>query len=163
LTVRRSQNDQHSILVRNTSGITLYAGQLVVWATGYRGKRIGGKARLPTDEVAGVIDDRLPSTGCRTNDMCHIIVKGPCLALLSRVAGEADVAAGDILLAATAAASTQATTAGHFTDWVGTFTATETTDGTAANILMNRIGRAISASTTQHTGAARLVDLNIQS
>ncbi len=159
--VRRSQNDVRSIIVRNVSPFTIYAGQTVLWATGYRGKRVAGKCFADYEEVAGVVDDQLGSSGCREGDLFNLIVQGPCSVLLSRTAAEAVIGAGDLVYAVSAATS-GATTAGRFTDWIGTFTLTETTDGTAASIVMNRLGRAISAATTADTGALRLVDLNIQ-
>lgn len=158
--VRRSQNDVRAILVRNSSGFTIYAGQIVLWASGYRGKRVAGLTNTTACEVAGVVDDHVGSAGVRNGDLFWLIVKGPCLALLSRTAAEAVISAGNVVHAVTAATS-GATTAGRFTDWAGTFSATETTNGTAANIVMNKLGRAISAATTGNTGALRLVDLNI--
>jgi hypothetical protein len=160
-TVRRSQNDVYSILVRNATGTTLYAGQVVVWADGYRGKRVGRLAYVSAEEVAGVVDDQLPATGVRDGDIFHLIVKGPCLTRLSTTAAEAVVAEGNVVYAA-AAATSGAAGAGRFRPWVGTFSATESTDGTAGKIAMNRIGRAMQAATTGNTGALRLVQLNIQ-
>jgi hypothetical protein len=157
--VRRSQEDVHCIIVRNSSGVTLYPGQLVVWKSGCRGTEVGSVSYETLCEVAGVVDDMLPSSGVRNGDVFNLIVKGPCLALLSRTAAEANISEGDILYAVTAATS-QATTGGRFTNWVGTFTSTETEDGTILKMAINNIGRAISAATTADTGSQRLVDLN---
>jgi hypothetical protein len=160
--VKRSQRKVYGILVRNVSGFTLYAGQAVKWAAGYRGKRVDGLAYdVEATEVAGVVDDFLPAAGVRTGDVFILIVKGPVLALLSRTAAETVISEGDVIYSASAATS-GATTAGRFKAWNGTFSATQTTDGTAGRIVMNRMGRAMSACTTAHTGQARLVDLDLK-
>ena len=156
--MQRSQSDVHSIVVRNVSGGTLYAGMIVSWASGYRGKRVDGRTCVTAQEWAGVVDDCLGTAGVRDGDLFNLIVRGPCLVLLSRTAAEAVISVDDILYAVTAATS-GATTAGRFVKWLGTFSAAQTTDGTAGSIIMNRLGRAMSAATTADTGALRLVDL----
>ena len=159
--VRRTQRDVRCIQVRNASGVTLYAGMIVTWASGYRGRRVAGRVCVEAAEIAGVVDDHLGAGGVRHGDVFNLIVEGPCLAYLSSVAADcAAVTAGQLLHAATAATS-QATTAGRFKVFKGTFSAAETTDGTAFNVVANRIGRAISAATTDDAGALRLIDLNI--
>lgn len=160
--VRRDGGDVKSIIVRNVSGITLYPGMLCTFASGYRGKRVDGLSRTTACEVAGSVDDMLStSSGVRNGDLFHLLVSGKALVLLSRTAAEAVISAGQVLYAVTAATS-QATTAGRFVGWGGTFSAAETTDGTAGNILLNKIGRAISASTTADTGSLRLIDLQLK-
>lgn len=162
-TVRRSQNDVHTLIVRNSTGGTIYAGRLMLWASGYRGKRVAGYVNTLGAEIAGVVDDHIGSSGVRDGDLFHLVVKGPCLALNSNVANdEATYSAADYLIAATADGTTAAT-GGRFTDWNEhlPFTATQATDGTAALRNKRIIGVAISASTTGNTGVQRLVDLNL--
>ena len=154
--VRRSQGDVKSILVRNVGAVALLPGQIVTWAAGYRGTRVEGCARLTAGEVDGVIDDCLPSAGCRVGDICHLIVDGNVLSATSRDTNEIACSAGGIIFAATAATS-GATTAGRFAAWNGTFSAAQTTDGTAGNILGNKIGRAVSAVTAAETSTAKLI------
>jgi hypothetical protein len=154
--VRRSQAKVHALIVRNTSGFTLYAGQQVLWASGYRGRRVAGLTYETLQEPAGVVDDHLPSGGVRNGDLFLLIVYGPCLALVSRTAEEANYSADAILYAVTAATS-GATTAGRFVAWNTTFSSTETEDGTILKLALNRLGRAISACTTGNTGTSRLI------
>lgn len=158
--VRRNGGDVKSIIVRNTSGLTLNPGDLVIWDSDYRLRRVAGRAFEAAGEVAGIVDDMLSSSGVRNGDLFHLLVEGLVLSRLSKTAAEAVVTAGDTLIAA-AAATSGATTGGCFKSWGGTFSTTETTDGTAAKVVMNRIGRAVSACTTAHTGSLRLVDLKV--
>lgn len=157
---RRNQGDVRAIIVRNTSGITLSAKRVVKWASGYRGRRVDGYANVDHEEVAGVVDDHVGSGGVQANDLFWLIVEGECLIQtpMTGAGFNGDVAVGDILTALTAAAST-GTTAGRFQRWNGTFTATQTTDGTLGNILANRFARAMSAKTTGNTNSDILVDL----
>lgn len=158
--VRRSQNDVRAIAVRNVSGFTIYAGFLMLWSI--RGKRVAGRVNTINAEIAGVVDDHVGSGGVRNGDIFWLIVEGPCLARLSLTANdECTYSAGAYLVSVTAATS-NATTAGRFTDAVNTFTETQTTDGTLFNRLVNRFARAISAATTADTGALRLVDMKLQ-
>jgi hypothetical protein len=65
----------------------------------------------------------------------------------------------DILVALTAATSA-ATTAGRVYPWTGlTSTVTQTTDGTQSRRTINKIGRAMSATTSGNTNSDILVDL----
>lgn len=157
----RDGADIKSIIVRNTSGINLVPGDIVIWEAGYRRLRVNSKSKLTACEIAGVVDDLLPSAGVRDEDLFHLIVSGPCLAKLSATAAEAVITAGDLLYAVTAATS-QAPEAGKFTKWAGTNSSTETEDGTVVKIARNAIGIAISAATTADTGKTRLVDLQLR-
>lgn len=161
--IKTTGDELHAILVQNRSGITLLPSQLVRWsATGY-GKYIGGYTNVTASQPAGVVDPYLPATGVPDGDAFWVIVRGPCLVYRDKAALPADLAVGDILYTVTAAASTHSTTAGRFTKWGGTFTAAQTTDGTAGNILANQIGRAMSTAVTDtNTTAKVLVDLRIR-
>ena len=161
----------HAMFVRNTSGITLMGKLGVVWSStaGERGKRVTGYSRTTAAEIAGIVDDRLGVNGVRNGDMFWVIVKGPALMLTPLAADGTNVlTVGDILFAATAANSTGVTTggttaneAGGFAIDDGTFSQTETTDGTARNEIRNAFGVAMAAATTGNTKAARLIDVNV--
>lgn len=158
---KRSDRVQTAMIVRNVSGITLLPKRIVKWASGYRGRRVDGYCNATAEEVAGVVDERLGSSGVRNYDLFWIQVKGPCLCKTGLAAAAATaVTEGQILYALTAATS-QATTAGRPVGWGGTFTATQTTDGTAGKIVANAIGRAMSAKTSGNTNTDFLVDLQI--
>lgn len=147
-------------LVRNVSGITLLPGRLVIYKAGQNDKRVDGYSSTTSQRVAGVVDPFLPSTGVPNGDLFYAIIEGtiPVRRALSNSA--ADDAEGDTLYAITAATS-QATTAGRFTRWVGTFTAAETTDGGAYAISQNNIGRAMSACTTAGTNTLQNIRVRL--
>jgi hypothetical protein len=158
--LRRDESDIRCILVRNVSGITLAPGQAVVWKAGYRNKRVDGYSYQTAQEIAGYVDDMLPSSGVPNNDMFWLIVEGQVLANtpLDGASFGGDWAEGDMLYALTAAAST-GTTAGKMQRWPGTWTATQTTDGTATKFAANRVGRVMSAKTTAQTNSPVLIDV----
>lgn len=142
-------------LVRNGSGIALTPGRAVSWASGYRGTRVGGYCTTTAAECAGIVDDRLPAAGVASNDLFWIVRKGPALCKTDLAGGANNViAAGDVVVALTAATS-QATTAGRV---YSAATAVTTNNDT---ITLNRIGRAMSAKTTANTNADVLIDLDI--
>lgn len=143
-------------LVRNTSGIALLPSRIAIYASGFNDKRVDGYTHTTAQQGAGIVDPFLPSTGVPNGDLFWLIEEGTVPVRRSLSNSAADDAAGDILYAITAATS-QATTAGRFTRWVGTFTAAETTDSGAANILLNNIGRAMSACTTAGTNQLKNV------
>ncbi len=171
-TTKKDNRKIHAIYVRNTSGITLMGKLAVVWSTtaGERGRRIKGYCSSTAEEIAGVLDDRLGVTGLRNGDMGWVIVKGPAL-MLTPVTGVSELIVGDILFATTVdttgltGVTTGGTTAnegGGFAIDDGTFSQTETTDGTARNEIRNAFGVAMSAATTGNTKAARLIVVSVQ-
>lgn len=166
-TTRLSGMDVKAILVRNVSGITLAPGRLVTWQSGYRYRRVDGYTAVANCEVAGVVDDFIPSAnGVRNGDLFWLIVQGPCRATLSNTAAEAAtslVAAGNLLAAVTAAASTVSTTAGRFTGRASDLACAilDCTNGTNALFLMNHFARAISASTTADSNTLRRIHVKI--
>lgn len=161
-TVRLQLEDNALVarLVRNVSGIALLPGRLVIYKASFNNKRVDGYTSTTAQRAAGVVDPFLPSTGVPNGDLFWIIEEGTVPVRRSLSNSAADDAEGDVLYAITAATS-QATTAGRFTRWVGTFTAAETTDGSAANILLNNIGRAMSACTTAGTNQLLNVRLRL--
>lgn len=143
-------------VVRNVSGINLLPGRIAIYAAGFDRKRVDGYTSTTAQRGAGIVDPWLPSTGVPNGDLFLLIEDGtvPVRRALSNSA--ADDAEGDLLYAITAATS-QATTAGRFTRWVGTFTAAETTDGSSVSIIRNSIGLAMSACTTAGTNSLKNV------
>ena len=170
LFVRRSDKSRKAILMRNVSGITVYNGMGVSGLEGYEHKRFDGYTEVAAERTVGVINDQLNSSGCRHGDMCWVIVEGPNLCYSGNTEGDA-YSIGDFIYAKTAASSTANTIGGTTADDGGkheardaslTCTATESTNGLLARIVVNRWGRALSACTTAETNTLKLVDLNIE-
>lgn len=153
--VKRSSRLIDAVLVRNVSGIALTPGRQVVWKAGSRGKRVDGYTTTTAQEVAGIVDDQLPSAGVASNDLFWLIRKGPCL-IKTPLAGDSGnvFSEGDVLVALTAATS-QATTAGR-----PAVLAVAATTNTALAIV-NRFARVMSAKTTANTNSDMLVDLEL--
>lgn len=153
------------LAVRNGSGITLEPTRLVVWADGYRGRRVGGYSCFTAVEVAGIVDEHLPSTGVVNGDIFWIVVEGQTLALTSLTSATnaanlftAGTAAGNgaSRLVAITGATTGATTSGRLS----------LEDGTALTSLgfdqiRNTVGRAMSANTSSGTNRQLLVDVKL--
>jgi hypothetical protein len=146
-------------LVRNVSGITLLPSRIAIYASGFVEKRVDGYTHLTAEEGAGIVDPFLPSNGVPNGDLFWLIESGVVPVRSPLTNFSADCAVGDILYAITAASS-QAGAAGRFTRWGGTFSAAENTDGTAAKILLNHIGRAMSACTT--AGTDQLINVRVK-
>lgn len=153
---QRSGHEKVCRLVRNVSGIALLPGRVVVYKSGFYGKRVDGYVTTDYALAAGVVDEHLPAAGCPNNDMCWITVHGPTVVKSDIAAAATNVISqGDPLVALTAATS-QATTAGRIQPYVATSNATQ-----AASQAMNRIGRAMSASTTNNTNNSLLTYVDL--
>jgi hypothetical protein len=151
----RSGRFRTARLVRNTSGFALEPKRLVSWAAGFRGLRVAGYARLDGQEVAGVVDPDLPASGVANNDLFWLFRKGPNLVKTPLAGGAGNVFDEGEILGALTAATSGAATAGRLGK-----VATGTT-ATLPSVVVNRIGRALSAATTANTNADLLVDINI--
>jgi len=152
---QRSGQVTKAMLVRNASGFALLPGRSAAWQAGHRGRRVAGYTSTTVQEVAGYVDDKLPSTGVASNDLFWLLRKGPALIKTPNAGGAANVfAEGDALVALTAA-TTGAVTAGR-----PAVLAVAATTNTAAAII-NKIGRVMSAMTTAQTNADMLVDLEL--
>jgi hypothetical protein len=150
--------------MRNVSGATLIPKRLVTHAAGYYNKRFDGYSRLTAAHIAGVIDEHLPATGVVTNDCCWIVQQGQTLLVSDNGNQAVDFTYGAKLYANTAATSASTgglTTGGKFMVYSGTFTSTQTTDGTAGSILFNSFGRCCSTGATSSTNTEFLVDMNV--
>jgi hypothetical protein len=144
---RRSNRQTTCLLVRNVSGFALLPRRAVTWAAGYRGRRVAGYARVGLEEVAGVVDEHLPSAGVANNDLFWLAVKGPSEALTPLTGNGDNVMAEGAILHALTAVTSGSTTAGRL--YVGATTAP-----------LNYVGRAMSANTTGQTNRAILIDLD---
>lgn len=142
--VKRSGRKCHARLLRNaTSATTLQAGDIVTWKAAYRGRRVGGLGTDVGAECAGVVDDHLPSTGCRVGDLCWVFFRGPITT--GKVTGD-DLAEGEVVICSATDAKCQA---------IGT-----PADATAAQTAaLNKLGRCFAAATDPATSV--VVDLNI--
>lgn len=84
--------------VLNSTGSTLHAGDAVKMTATARGTTITSLTGT-LDQVDGIVDEFLPSTGCPTGSYCWITVKGQTRAKSDGTA----ITAGDILVASATA------------------------------------------------------------
>jgi hypothetical protein len=147
----RSGGEVECVLARNASAISLLPGRVCVWKSAKQGKQVDGYVSLDSGQVAGVVDEWLPSTGVVTNDYFWLVRKGPCLV---RKSLDANTLAKDDYVIAITAATSQATTAGRITSIISTSNQTY-----CMSAALNRLGIAISTSAT--TDANVLVYLDI--
>jgi len=162
--VYRSMGFLYARLMRNVSGVTMYANRLVTHKADYRNRRFDGYSRTTACEAAGVIDPMLPAGGIRNGDACWVFFKGP-VQVYTGLALAANLAAGDLAYAITADNSTGHTGGGKIEGrpLALTFTATETTDGTMGKVLANNIGVLMEAATSGgETNTLKYVDLKIR-
>lgn len=147
-------------IVRNVSGIALLPKRLCKYklTSGLYGAQVDGYTTLDAEDFAGVVDEWLPAAGVPANDLFWIVLEGPTICLTDIAAAATNsYSAGQALVSLTAATS-QATTAGRVQPV--TITAASTFDDLVAlNNAMNRIGRAMSARTTNQTNSDVLVSL----
>lgn len=156
---RRSNREVLCRVVRNRSGIALVPRQLVQYSTTPNewGRRVTGYARVGAGNVAGVVDEYVPSAGVANEDLFYIVRYGPAECRTGTTGVTLSV--GDRLVCITAANSTATNAtqgnAGHCStpDYTG---ATQT----LAENIMNVIGRAMS-TTTDSASQAVLVDMRV--
>lgn len=74
----RSGLKSKAVIMRNAGASTVAAKTVVVFETGYFGKRHNGASGTANIPVAGVIDPFLGSGGCRVGDLCWVFIEGPC-------------------------------------------------------------------------------------
>jgi hypothetical protein len=147
----RSGGEVECILVRNASAISLLPSRVCVWKTNNQGKQVDGYSSLDSGQVAGVVDEWLPTAGVATNDYFWLVRKGPCLV---RKSLDANALVKDDYVIAITAATSQATTAGRITSILSTSNQTF-----CMSAALNRLGLAMSTSGT--TDAQVLVYLDI--
>lgn len=128
----RSNRLKTCIAVRNVSGVALLPKRVVTFKAGSISE-VDGYANATDEICAGVVDEHLPASGVANNDVFWITVQGPTEVKL----GPGLTAAVDSsLVALTAAASTDSTTAGQAQTGAATF------------LQAGYIGRALSAGST---------------
>jgi hypothetical protein len=152
---KRSGRPVKCRLVRNVSAgsLALKPKFVVTYSSGYQFKRVDGNVAVDAAEVAGVVDEHLPSAGVAVGDLFWIVYDGPTL-----VKGSLDantIAAGDRLVGLTAA-TTNATTSGR----VAAYAVTSDTTTMAPRIL-NNIGWAVSARTAGETNKDILANIRL--
>lgn len=150
-------------LVRNDSGITLYAKQLV--NLNAAGTKVTGLATLDSSD-AFPVDEFVPSSGVRANDLFWIVVEGPAMCL-TPYAGAGfngvDIAVGAKLHSVTSTAGTTAagttSAAGRVTNFVAVAATTAGQFTSLINYTQNYLGQALTARTTGNTHTDILVDV----
>jgi hypothetical protein len=153
--VKRGRRTNHIVRcrwVKNSSGIALLPGYLVVFKAGTNRTEVDGYARL-TAADAVVADEWLPAAGVPNGSYFWVVVHGPTVCITDPAAGANNLLPEDtVLVALTAAASTVSTTAGRIApqDLTG---ATAVLGGQ----IQNALGRAMSAKTTANSNAEILM------
>ena len=147
-------------VVRNSSGIALLPKRLASFEVDATdpdqwGRRCAGYSTTTAAE-GHPIDEYLPAAGVVDNDLFYVIMDGPAVVLTSLSDLAADAAAGDWFVSITGATS-QATTSGRLS--LTTLVTTNSTGAALFNQVVNRIGRALSAATTQNTNFDVLVEV----
>ena len=152
----RSSRQRKLKCVRNTAAVALLPKYLATYESvaGKIGQTVDGLHDVEaTERPAGFVDEYLPSGGVIDDDVFYIVVEGPAVGKVSRVAAEAVITLNDRLIGATAVTS-GSTSAGR----VKTIDLTGATTP-LANQIMHSLGRALSARTTADTGADILIDV----
>lgn len=154
-------------LVRNMSGVTLYAKQLVQLDTA-NPNRITGRTVVLFYQDAYPIDEFLPATGVPHGDLCWVVISGPALCMTPLTGAEfnaTSIAAGDLVGAATtnggSTAAGSTAPAGRVAGLLAVNVAltTNTQYNELVRYVTGFIGRAISAKTSGNTNADILVDV----
>lgn len=148
----RSGRFKKCLLVRNSSGGALLPKRLVTWEAAFRGRRVDAYADVTAEEVAGVVDDRLPAAGVADDDLFWLIIGGPALVKTSNAGATAVIAEGNVLVSLTAGTVADAGRLG---------VANTASTANADSVVINRIGRAMSAATTANTNSDVLVDVQL--
>lgn len=151
-------------LVRNMSGVTLYAKRLVQ-IDPTNPNRVTGYADTSALECYPV-DEFLPAAGVPPGDLFWIVIKGPAMCLTPMDGGpfgNTSIAAGDRLqsLTTTGGSTGAGTTAkaGRVATFVVVAATTAGQFSDIINHVTNYIGRAMSAKTSGQTNADILVDI----
>lgn len=144
--------------VRNVSGTTIYGKRLVLFQTGAGtfGNRVDGYAQLDAMRCRPS-DEYLDSRGAPANSLFWVTVSGPSEILNGTAADATNVITAGLDLVSLAASTSGNSLAGRVTP-ISINNGT-TANSTNSNMIRNRLGVAMSASTTANTGAAILVNL----
>lgn len=154
---KRSNRIRCVMVVRNTSAGAILGKQLVIpeldgleqlgRVNGY--STTAGQRAFPADEF-------LPSDGVAVNDLFYVVISGPAMLSTPTVAADynGDIAEG-ALLASAVGGTSGATTSGKVAN------VTITNDTTTLNAAVNKIGRALSAVSSQSAAQDILVDVQV--
>lgn len=150
--------------VRNMSAAPLLPKQVVQLDKTNPGRVVGTVGT--TGDAGKPVDEFLPAAGCPQYDLCWIVVNGPAMVktpMTGALFGGADIAAGDVLTAASSNAGSTATGTTAAIGRVAIIAPNAATDATqtkaAVNLAARLIGCAISAKTTGNTNADILIDV----
>lgn len=138
--------------VRNVSGVSLLPKYAVRFKKSAANDPCGFETEVDgygavTAERIILVDDQLPSAGVANNDAFWVCVEGEHIGKTSKAGSAVNVInVGDLVVAATAAASTHSTTAGRLE--VGVFTGAT---AVLADQIINSVGHAMTAMTTNNT------------
>jgi hypothetical protein len=148
-TVRRPKT---VIAMRNSSGQVMLGKRVVV------NKTAGGSGDLEAFDgyaattgnanIAGVLDDQLPSTGVADKDICWVVVRGPVKVLTGNASGAANNFGVNAVLVAGTAASSRTSLAGRM-------------DGGQTPTVQNFLGVALSSNTTAQTDREILINAKV--
>ena len=151
--VIRSNRVKTCVAVRNTSGGALLPKRVVAFDVATGGlagfTETKGYSAVTNEERVGVVDEYLPAAGVAANDVYWVTVEGPTE--MAVALSGSDVAVGD-RLAAIAAATSGATTAGRVTK-SGVAAATTGAGDNSLGVL----GRACSAGATTGSSVLAIV------
>lgn len=159
----RSARKVHCMLVRNGTGITIFGKRWVSLnvntynVTGYT---------ITTAQKGYPTDEFLPAAGVPANDIFWIVIRGPAIVKTLMSGQTADIAAGDLLVAATVnAGSTAAGSTGTpgRPDTISITALTTAAQGLAVINHARNAFTALSAATTGQTNADLLVDVGLPS
>lgn len=151
-------------VVRNTSGVVLFASRLVQIDPANPGQVLGNQ--VVNFGEAFPVDEFLPAAGVAINDLFYIVIGGPALVLTPMTGAEfisTSIAAGALIGAgttnggSTAAGSTAPAGRGCGISIIALTTAAQFLD--LSNICINYVGKAISAMTSGQTNSPMLVDV----
>jgi hypothetical protein len=108
---------------------------------------------------SATVDEYLPAAGVPNGDLFYVVIEGPGLCTTTMEGDATTLIAENDIMFNQSAATSGATTAGRVRAFnaAGTFTAAQSTDGTAYLVAQNAVGRALSAKTTSQTNADVLV------
>lgn len=154
--------------IRNRSGVTLYGKRFASLDTAAgltEVTDVKGYADTLAEPLCVLIDENLATNGVADKDIFWGVIDGVATTLTPETgaAFNGDIAAGAVLVGATAASSTGSTTGGR----VSNVTFTAATAGNTSNgydgfrMALNTLGTALSARTTGETSADLLVKVKV--
>ncbi len=154
----RTARKVRCMLVRNLSGITLYGKRLV--SLNPQTNRVTGYTITQAQEGYAT-DEFLPATGVPNGDLFWIVVSGSAVIRTLMTGQTADIAVGDLLVAANAASTAAGTTGTPGRpDTISVVALTTAAQGLAVIRHARHAFTALSAATTGQTNTDLLVDFH---